>query len=292
MDSTAGCPGCAARTEARTRARPPRKRRGSARGRSAGGSPGITADAGEDPSRIQYTCFISNPPRRPGGGEDGGDADGGEDQAGAHQHPVDVDEQAAVDGHARTGPAARAAAREQRVGPARAPRDRDVHGHPEETGEDLARHGGRRLPPAVPCSTSTAMAMVGFSAGAKQMNQPWGWTWWAFLSASKRAWVTTWAEPVLPPTAMPARPARRPVPSATTRPSPAARPPRPTGGSPGPPGAGGHGHARHRLDEVGLHEAAAVGHHRRQPAICSGVASTPPWPMEMETVSLGYHLSL
>src|SRR5437867_4221942 len=58
--------------------------------------------------------------------------------------------------------------------------------------------GAADWPPAVPCSTITAIAMRGLSIGAKHMNQPCGWYWCDFLSVSSRACVTTWADPVLP----------------------------------------------------------------------------------------------
>ena len=48
------------------------------------------------------------------------------------------------------------------------------------------------------------------------MNQPWGWYSRAFLCVSRRAWVTTCADPVFPATWMPSSLARSPVPSLTT----------------------------------------------------------------------------
>src|SRR5207249_11078772 len=76
--------------------------------------------------------------------------------------------------------------------------------------------GAADWPPAVPCSTITAIAMRGLSIGAKHMNQPCGWYWCDFLSVSSRACVTTWADPVLPATRMPGSCARQPVPPGAT----------------------------------------------------------------------------
>src|SRR5687768_1542020 len=94
-------------------------------------------------------------------------------------------------------------------------------GTPKKCARIWPAMGAADWDPPVPCSTITAMAMRGLSTGAKHMNQPWGWYACAFLAVSSRAWVTTWAEPVLPATGMPGSWDRHPVPPATTAVMPA-----------------------------------------------------------------------
>src|SRR5262249_46401263 len=141
--------------------------------------------------------------------------------------PVDVEEQPAIDGHqfgACAAPAgagtawARSGAGEGSTGGVSGGGVMPgPMGRPPNPRERVCpATGAAEVPPAVPCSTMTTMATFGFSAGAKQTNQAWGWYSRARLLVSRRACVTTCAEPVLPATCTPSSRARAPVPPLTT----------------------------------------------------------------------------
>ena len=135
--------------------------------------------------------------------------------------------------------------------------------------------------------------MRGLSTGAKHTNQPWGWYACGRLVASPGARASPPARSrSCPPPRCPAAAPASPVPPA--RPRPPCPPSRAAivGGfsrrSTG--GLSSTGAPLQRLDEVRLHEPAAVGR-RPRPAgpSASAVTVTPPWPIDTETVSPGYH---
>jgi hypothetical protein len=146
--------------------------------------------------------------------------------------------------------------------------------------------------PLRPCSTRMAIAILGFSAGAKQMNQPCGWMLCWSLSRSRRAWVTTCDEPVLPPSLMPASFVRRPVPSSTTEIMPSRTAWRTLGFRPrSTRSIVGDASGRPRTDfsRCGFTSRPPFAITAARRAICTGVTSTWPWPIATETVSPGYH---